>query len=188
MPTPHALSKIALTALLCLGSLSAAAETPSSPGPLPTIAALDVPRYMGTWFEIARYPNWFQKKCTGHTKADYSQQPDGTVQVINRCRLAGGGMSEAIGTGRQVGPVTSPKLQVRFAPEWLSWLPFVWGDYWIIDLDDPYQLVAVSEPSRAYLWILSRTPQVDPKAYSALVERLTRIGFDASKLERTAQD
>ena len=145
-------------------------------------------RYMGTWFEIAKFPNWFQRKCTGATSATYAQQPDGTVRVSNRCRLSSGAMDEAIGTARQIGPATSPRLQVRFAPAWLSFLPFVWGDYWVIDLDERYQLVAVSEPKRAYLWILARTPRVAPDDYMALLDRLTQQGFDISKLESTPQD
>lgn len=171
------------------GEAAPAAPVPPQHGELCTIAALDVPRYMGTWFEIAKYPNWFQKKCTGGgTTAQYRQQADGTVQVINRCRLESGAMNEAMATARQVGSATSPKLKVRFAPAWLSFLPFVWGDYWVIDLDEAYQLVAVSEPSQEYLWILARTPQVDPTAYNALLTRLAQKGFDVSKLELTRQD
>ncbi len=171
------------------GQAAPAAPVPSQHGELSTIASLDVPRYMGTWFEIAKYPNWFQKKCTGGgTTAQYRQQADGTVQVINRCRLESGAMNEAMATARQVGSATSPKLKVRFAPAWLSFLPFVWGDYWVIDHDEAYQLVAVSEPSQEYLWVLARTPQVDPTAYNALLTRLTQKGFDVSKLELTRQD
>lgn len=179
----------------CLCSLpalasDAASEKAGQPAndTLSTIAALDVPRYMGTWFEIAKFPNWFQKKCTGGTKAEYSLKKDGMLQVINRCRLASGEMSEAIGEARQIGPASSPKLEVRFAPEWLSFLPFVWGDYWIIDLDEHYQLVAVSEPKKEYLWILARTPNVDPNAYKHLLARLAQKGFDLRKLEVTRQD
>ena len=155
--------------------------------PLQTIAALDVPRYMGTWYEIAKYPNWFQKKCISDTRAEYSQQPDGRVQVINRCREQNGEMSEAVGMARQIGAADSPKLEVRFAPAWLSFLPMVWGDYWVIDLDPDYQLVAVSEPGREYLWVLARTPEVDAQAYEALLARLAARGFDPGKLERTTQ-
>jgi apolipoprotein D and lipocalin family protein len=76
---------------------------------------------------------------------------------------------------------------VRFAPAWLSWLPQVWGDYWVIDLDADYQLVAVSDAKREYLWVLSRTPQVNDKAYHALLERLKAQHFEVQKLERTSQ-
>lgn len=173
-----------------LTAIRAQAETKVSPGvqPLQTIAALDVPRYMGTWYEIAKFPNWFQKKCIGATRADYRQLQDGSVQVINRCRLENGEMNEAIGKGRQVGEATSPRLKVRFAPDWLSFLPMVWGNYWVIDLDEAYQLVAVSEPERQYLWVLSRTPQVDPQRYKDLLDRLSQKGFDVRLLEKTRQD
>lgn len=182
-----------LAILLCLHAEAVLAgdAAPDREGPrheLRPVAALDVPRYMGTWFEIAKFPNRFQKPCVGATKADYSLRPDGLVQVTNRCRLATGAVSEAIGVARQLGAATSPKLEVRFAPAWLSWLPFVWGDYWVIDLDASYQLVAVSEPTRAYLWVLARTPHVDPAAYQALLDRLALKGFDVSKLEVTPQD
>ena len=93
------------------------------------VARLDVPRYMGTWHEIAKYPNWFQRRCVGDTSARYSQQPDGTVQVLNRCRREDGSFDEALGQARQIGAADSPMLQVRFAPAWLSFVPLVWGDY-----------------------------------------------------------
>eukprot|EP01034_Spumella_vulgaris_P035962 gene35962-44344_t len=131
-------------------------------------------RYMGTWYEIAKYPNYFQRKCVGNTTADYALQPDKTVQVTNRCEIGKGEAIVATAEGRQVGGAASPRLEVRFAPAWLSFLPFVWADYWVIDLDEQYQLAAVSEPKREYLWILSRTPQVEPQAYAALLARLMR--------------
>jgi len=152
---------------------------------LVTIDSLDVPRYLGAWYEIAKYPNRFQKQCDGYTTAHYSLQPDRSIQVVNRCRRADGRYEEAVGTARQLGPADSPKLQVRFAPGWLSFLPMVWGDYWVIDLDPAYQLVAVSEPQREFLWVLSRQPQVDPQAYQALLQRLIAQGFDPARLQWT---
>ena len=174
---------------LCL-ALVVHAQSPASvsaPGPLTPIASLDVPRYMGTWYEIAKYPNKFQKKCVAETRAQYQLQAKGTVQVTNRCKTEDGSFDEAIGEARQTGPSTSPKLQVRFAPAWLAWLPMVWGNYWVIDLDPGYQLVAVSEPEREYLWVLSRTPAVSAEAYGALLARLKVQGFDLDRLERTRQ-
>lgn len=155
--------------------------------PLRTVESLDVPRYMGTWFEIAKYPNRFQKQCVANTSAEYSLQKDGTVKVINRCQLSNGEMEEVVGQARQIGGLTSPRLEVRFAPAWLSWLPMVWGDYWIIDLDPEYQLVAVSEPKREFLWVLSRTQQVNPNKYDALRQRLNAKGFDLNRLELSPQ-
>ena len=169
-------------------ALSGAAQEPvSAPAPMQTIASLDAPRYMGRWYEIAKFPNWFQRVCASQTQANYQLQADGTVRVLNRCRNADGEWKEALGSARSVGPLGSPKLQVRFAPDWLSWLPLVWGNYWVIDLDADYQLVAVSEPSREYLWVLSRTPQVAPEAYQALLQRLRAQGLAIERLERTPQ-
>jgi len=157
------------------------------PSAVKTIAALDVPRYMGTWFEIARFPNRFQKKCVSHTRADYTLQSDGTVQVRNRCKLENGDTDEAIGTARQIGDATSPTLKVRFAPAWLSFIPAVWGDYWVIDLDEAYQLAAVSDPKREYLWILSRAAKAEPAALAAVLERLRAQGFKLDTLMMTPQ-
>ena len=163
------------------------ANATQTPAPLTTIADLDVPRYMGTWFEIAKYPNWFQRMCVSNTKAEYRPQADGSVQVVNRCTSDDGKAKEAVGVARQMGAANSPKLQVQFTPAWLSFIPFLWADYWVIDLDPDYQLVAVSEPKREYLWILSRTPEVNAAAHEALLARLEKMGFDLRKLARTRQ-
>lgn len=170
-----------------LAPLAASAQTSTPPEPLQTIERLDVGRYLGTWYEIAKYPNRFQRQCVSDTQALYRQREDGQLDVVNRCRQASGETTEAVGRARQVGAADSPKLEVRFAPAWLAWLPMVWGNYWVIDLDPGYQLVAVSEPKREYLWVLSRTPTVDAAAYQALLGRLQAKGFDLSKLEKTAQ-
>ncbi|WP_215309214.1 lipocalin family protein [Polynucleobacter sp. Adler-ghost] len=171
--------------LICFGSSQVFAQ--QSDQNVRTIATLDVPRYLGTWYEIAKFPNWFQKKCVSNTKAVYSAKPDGNLRVLNSCKTAAGETSEAEGLARQIGSKNSPKLEVRFAPEWLSFLPLVWGDYWVIDLDPQYQLAAVSDPRREYLWVLSRTPQPDPKAYADLLQRLKQQQFDIQKLEITTQ-
>jgi apolipoprotein D and lipocalin family protein len=169
-------------------SAQAAGNPPQTPvSPLVTVPSLDVERYMGTWYEIAKYPNRFQKQCVADTRAEYSLMPDGRVQVINRCRLESGEFESANGVARLVGGAGSPKLEVRFAPAWLSFIPAVWGDYWVIDIDDAYRLVAVSEPKRDYLWVLSRTPTVDPARYAALLGRLGAMGFDLDRLETTPQ-
>lgn len=153
---------------------------------LQTVSGLDVPRYMGVWYEIAKFPNWFQRKCVGDTSAQYSVLAPGRLRVVNRCRLADGQFDQAVGEARQIGGDASPRLQVRFAPAWLSWVPLVWGDYWVIDLEDDYQMVAVSEPRREYLWVLARNPEVDPQRYARLVQRLRAQGLDTDRLEKTA--
>ena len=172
------------TALLVCSVTSHAQALP----PVQTIASLDVPRYMGTWFELAKFPNVFQRKCVGNTRAVYTLNVDNTVQVLNRCRIQDGSTIEALGQAKQMGNATSPVLKVRFAPEWLGWLPLVWGDYWVIDLDDQYQLAAVSDAKREYLWVLSRSPKIDQTRYAALLQRLKQQGFDVDKLQVTPQD
>ena len=184
-PSPT-LRQLALS-LALLSPFAASAQTSAPPEPLQTIARLDVGRYLGTWYEIAKYPNRFRRQCVADTSALYRLRDDGQLDVINRCRQANGEVAEAVGRARQDGPVDSPKLKVRFAPAWLSWLPMVWGNYWVIDLDTDYQLVAVSEPSREYLWVLSRTPTVEAGVYQALLGRLREKGFEVGRLERTTQ-
>lgn len=185
--TPSPTLRHLALALALLSPFAAPAQTAAPPEPLQTIARLDVGRYLGTWYEIAKYPNRFQRQCVADTSALYRLRDDGQLDVINRCRQANGEVAEAVGRARQDGPADSPKLKVRFAPAWLSWLPMVWGNYWVIDIDTDYQLVAVSEPSREYLWILSRTPTVEVGAYQALLGRLREKGFEVGRLERTAQ-
>jgi apolipoprotein D and lipocalin family protein len=142
---------------------------------------------MGTWYDVAKYPNWFQRRCIANTSATYAVQSNGMLQVLNRCQKEDGSMTDALGEAKQVGDANSPKLKVRFAPAWLSLLPFVWGNYWVIDLDPQYQLAAVSEPSRKYLWILSRTQTIEPKAYEALLQRLKEKGFNLDAIEISKQ-
>ena len=167
---------------ICL-TCQAVAQSPA----VTTIASLDVSRYMGTWYEIAKFPNRFQRQCIANTRAHYLSQSDGSVQVLNSCTIADGRTIDALGLAKQVGSANSPKLQVRFAPAWLGWLPYVWGDYWVIDLDADYQIAAVSDSQREYLWILSRTPQINPQAYEDLLQRLKVQNFDVDRLERTVQ-
>lgn len=180
----------AFTSALLLGYVGARtfARTGSGDQPLSTIASIEVDRYLGTWYEIARFPNRFERQCARDTSATYSLRGDGRIRVLNRCRKQDGGEVVAEGVAHQVGDAASPRLKVRFAPAILSFLPMVWGDYWVIDLDANYRLSAVSEPSREYLWILSRTRQVDPAAYRALLARLAAQGLDTSKLMLTPQE
>ncbi|WP_034412760.1 lipocalin family protein [Derxia gummosa] len=177
--------RLLLAGLLLAGALPSARAGEAAP--LATIPSLDLPRYLGRWHEIAKYPNRFQKQCAGDTSADYSAAAPGRVTVVNRCRRADGSFDEAVGEARQIGAADSPKLEVRFAPAWLGFLPFVWGDYWIVALDDDYRLAIVSEPHRDYLWVLSRTPTIDPAAWAHVRETLATQGFDLDRVELSRQ-
>jgi apolipoprotein D and lipocalin family protein len=158
---------------------------------LPQVKSIDhieIPRYMGNWYEIAKFPNWFQRKCVKNTQATYQLISPGKIQVLNQCQIAGGEMIQALGMARPRANGLPAQLEVRFAPSWMGWLPFTWGDYWVLDLDVHYKLAAVGDPGRNYLWILSRTPQISEAAYRALTQRLTLMGFDITQLEKTTQN
>lgn len=149
---------------------------------------LEISKYMGTWYEIAKFPNWFQRKCARNTQATYRLLGSQQIEVLNQCVTAGDERIQAVGLARPRANGLPAQLEVRFAPSWLGWLPFTWGDYWVLDLDADYQLAAVGDPSRNYLWILSRSPQLSASAYSALTQRLTLMGFDIKRLEKTPQN
>jgi apolipoprotein D and lipocalin family protein len=156
-------------------------------GRLNVVPEVDLARYAGTWYEIARLPNRFQEKCAGDVTATYTLLDDGTIKVVNRCRQENGEFTTAEGVARRAkedGPNT--KLEVRFAPAFLSFVPFVWGDYWIIDLAADYSYAVVGEPDREYLWILSRAPIMDEETLDEILERVRRQGYDTTLLIKTS--
>lgn len=156
--------------------------------PLRVVPAVDLSRYAGQWFEIARLPNRFQKKCVGDVTANYTVLNDKQLKVVNQCRKESGETTSVEGRARlasKEGPNT--KLKVRFAPSFLSFLPFVWGDYWIMELAPDYSYAVIGEPGRKYLWILSRTPQMDGTILQELTERAAAQGYDVSRLIKTKQ-
>jgi apolipoprotein D and lipocalin family protein len=154
--------------------------------PVRTVPSVDLNRYAGDWFEIARFPNRFQRQCTGDVRASYARRPDGRLDVVNRCRTAHG-ETEARGVARIVDERTFAKLKVRFAPAWLSFIPIVWGDYWIIGLASDYSWAVVGDPDRRYLWLLARTPHLDTGAVAAAKHAAPANGFDVERLVQTPQ-
>ena len=150
--------------------------------PLNVVSKVDLKRYTGTWFEIASYPTSFQQGCIG-TKATYSLRDDGDIDVLNQCYKKGftGDITSAKGKAWVVDKDTNAKLKVSFL-----W-PF-WGSYWIIDLGRDYEYAVVGDPSRKYLWILSRTPQMDDVLYYEILGSITQKGYDTSKLMKTRQE
>jgi len=148
---------------------------------LQTVPYVDVKRYMGVWYEIARYPNPFQKNCVG-SKAHYSLMEDGTISVLNECnhKTLDGPIKSAKGIARVVDHNSNAKLKVSF-----FW-PF-YGDYWIIDLGEDYDYAVVGHPKRKYLWILSRTKDMDQTLYDQILKRLEQQYYDTKKLIHTHQ-
>ena len=153
--------------------------------PVRTVGAVDLGRYVGDWFEIARFPNRFQRQCAGDVRASYSRRPDGRIDVVNRCRTADG-ETVARGVARVVDEETFAKLKVRFAPSWLSWVPMVWGDYWVIGLAPEYSWAVVGDPGRDYLWILARAPRLDERSVAAARAAARDNGFDVERLVPTS--
>jgi apolipoprotein D and lipocalin family protein len=175
-----------LSFLVLLAAVGNAQE--KSTQPLEVVPSVDLNKYTGTWYEIARLPFKFQSQCVGDVTATYTLLEDGTIKVVNRCRKQNGEMDEAEGRAKLAskdGPNT--KLRVRFAPAFLSFLPFVWGDYWIIDLAADYSYAAIGEPDRKYLWVLSRTPVMDEATFQGIVDRAKQKGYDLTGLIRTQQ-
>lgn len=153
----------------------------SSTKPLATVNEVDLEKYAGTWYEISSFPQSFQKGCHC-TTAEYQLTDKGYVRVINKCRKGGpeGETDSAKGKAFPVKGSNNSKLKVQF-----FW-PFR-GNYWIIELADDYSYTVIGEPKRKYLWILSRTPQMDRETYKMLLDKIEKKGFDISKLEETDQ-
>ena len=149
--------------------------------PLQAVPDLDLARYAGTWHEIARLPMYFERKCVRDITATYTPREDGTIAVSNACVKADGETMASDGVARLAGG-NPAKLEVRFAPDWLSALPFVWADYWVIAVDADYRWAIVGEPGREYLWILSRDPALDAATFEGLKARARMLGYDLDKL------
>jgi apolipoprotein D and lipocalin family protein len=163
------------------------AASAQNPAPVRTVEAVDLSRYVGDWFEIARFPNRFQRGCAGDVRASYVRRSDGRIDVINRCRATDGTITEARGVARVVDTRTSAKLKVRFAPAVLSFLPMVWGDYWILGLPADYSWAVVGSPDRKYLWILGRTAPLSPDQFAAALATARTNGFDVDRLVTTSR-
>jgi apolipoprotein D and lipocalin family protein len=176
---------MAVFAALCL--LVPASVIAAQRDGLEVVPEVDLQRYQGTWYEIARLPNRFQDDCVGNVSAEYRLRADGRIDVTNSCRDKRGETKVARGEARRVAGKPTSVLEVRFAPRWLALLPFVWGDYQIIELAADYSHVMVGTPDRKYLWILARQPVLDSATRERLEQSAARQGFDVSRLLTTKQ-
>jgi apolipoprotein D and lipocalin family protein len=150
-------------------------------GSLPVMPEVDLTRYQGKWFEIARLPARFERKCAGDVTAEYTLELKGTVCVVNSCREANGHLRQSKGTAELEDPRgPASKLKVRF-----FW-PF-YGKYWILGLDPHYRWALVGTPDRRYLWILSRSPHLDRDIYTRILDKARDLGFNTSRVRRTHQ-
>ena len=166
------------SALICMVLLFTACSSKNPP--LQTVQKVDINRYLGTWYEIARYEHFFEKDCK-NVSANYSMLDEQTIKVVNRCtNMLTNEKKEAIGRAYATDD-TNSKLKVSF------FRPF-YGDYWVMILDENYDYVVVGTPSREYLWILARKPILDEKIKNEILQKLPTLGFDTSKLIWTIQE
>ncbi|HSN03608.1 MAG TPA: lipocalin family protein [Nitrospira sp.] len=173
-----------LLSLALAGVLLGGCAGVDSRGEVPTVAAVDLSRYVGTWYEIARLPMWFQRHCVD-SRAIYTLRSDGAVGVHNECATDAGERDQIEGVATVVDAKTNAKLNVQFD----NWFARLFGssregNYWILDLDAEYRTALVGTPDRRYLWILSRTPQMEEPAYRRLVELSRSVGYPVDDLVR----
>lgn len=173
----------------------AAQPVPEAP-PLQPLPALAVAPYMGRWYQVAYYPNFFQRQCVSDTSATYRDLGNGTVEVLNRCRTASGAFDEVRGMARPVagvsgieeGQLRPARLEVSFLPRWLRWTGVGWGAYWVVDRPQHGRYAIVSEGRRQYLWVLARTPGLSPEDRQTVRTRLLDLGFDLERLKDHPQE
>jgi len=155
-------------------------QTHAAPPPVQTVASVDLKRYAGMWYEIAKFPMFFQRDCAGDTTAEYTVHPDGTLGVNNRCRTKDGDIDSTSGTATAIEGSNNAKLEISF------FKPFK-GDYWIIGLDPDYRWAVLGTPDRKYLWILSRSPQMPKEELDKALAAATAQGYTLDELQYTPQ-
>ena len=151
-----------------------------------TVQEVDLQRYVGLWYEIARIPNRFQKNCESGTTAQYALREDGKITVINRCLKKDGSVDKAEGVAKIVDADTNAKLKVSFV-SFLGWRPF-WGDYWVLGLGEDYEWAIVGSPDRKYGWILSRTPTLSQVTLERIFVILAHNGYDKDLFAMSAAE
>jgi apolipoprotein D and lipocalin family protein len=176
--------RIVIVALLALATQGCAWGRDKAAPPV-TVEHVDLERYVGLWYEIAKIPNRFQRQCVRGTTAQYSIRSDGNIDVVNSCITKEGTVDEARGLAKVENKVSNAQLKVSFFR--LLGLRLFWGDYWIIGLGDDYEYAVVGTPDRKYGWILSRSPEIAPIVLERILEELRIQGYDPKHFELTGQ-
>lgn len=178
-------SKRVLVALLIASILLIPVHTKKEE--MPVVEKIELDKYLGKWYEIARKPFLFQNKCYSNVSAKYSLNDNANINVDNSCYSKDGKLQQAIGEAFTQNPPFNSKLKVSFLPKAIRFLPIGRGDYWILKIDDNYQTVLVGGPSRKYMWILSRSQNLDEIVVQDYLDYAKKIGFDVSDIIMTKQ-
>ncbi len=150
-----------------------------------TVDSVDLNKYAGLWYEIAKIPNSFQSKCDHNTTAEYKLRDDGKIDVINKCIEKDGSVNVANGIAKVVDSKTNSKLEVSFVR--ILGISLFWGDYWIIGLDKDYKYAVIGTPTRKYGWILSRTPKLSESNLDTIFKLLLQQGYNPKDFQFTVQ-
>ncbi|RKG34690.1 lipocalin family protein [Acinetobacter tianfuensis] len=170
-----------------LAGLGAVTMAYAQTKPLSVVERVELDRYLGVWYEVARKPLSFQNKCARDVTAVYTLNENGNVQVENSCVMKDGTPASSLGEAFVENAPFNSKLKVSFLPDAIRWLPAGRANYWILKLDDDYQTVLVGEPRRKYMWVLSRTPHPEQQVIHEYLEYAKSVGYDLSDLIRTKQ-
>jgi apolipoprotein D and lipocalin family protein len=164
--------------LLAAAVLTGCANSGTGMAPPRTVKTVDLKRYQGTWYEVARLPMYFQRECVA-AEAQYALQDDGSLSISNRCLTRRGSWRQANGRALPQVAGKANKLWVSF-DSWFSRLfP---GEYWVLELDSNYQTALVGSPNHHYLWLLARTPQLSAERREELLSVARSQGYDTTKL------
>ncbi|NHB58175.1 lipocalin family protein [Acinetobacter shaoyimingii] len=180
------IAKIVAGGAILVG-LGAATMAYAKNEPLATVEKVELDKYLGKWYEVARKPLYFQNKCDRDVTATYTLNENGNVDVDNRCYGKDGKLNQSVGEAFVQNAPQNSKLKVSFLPSAIRWLPVGRGDYWVLKLDENYQTVLVGEPKRKYMWVLSRTPHPDEQVVTEYLNYAKSVGYDLSDLIKTQQ-
>lgn len=172
--------KFILITIICCSSLLLNAKD------LTTVDKVDLLQYQGVWYEVAKLPNWFQKKCEKNVTAEYRLKKEGNISVINRCIEKDGKINKVEGVAKIADANTNAKLKVSFVR--FIWKNWFFGSYWIIGLADDYSWALVGEPSRKYGWILAREKHLSEPVQAQIFSLLKEKGYDPKDFVFTVQE
>lgn len=177
------LLKLSAVCFLLLGCSSFAKD--SRPA-VQTATFVELNKYLGKWYEVASIPQSFQKQCVANTTAEYSMLEKGMIKVFNSCETSQGSRDSAEGRAKIVDNNTNSKLKVTFVKIG-DWIFAFGGNYWILDVDNGYNIALIGDPSRNYAWILSRTPELSAAQWVEAEKTYKAQGYDTCKILTSIQ-